>query len=454
MNFSQIVGSSLKGLFVAIDISIIIFGAIFFLEFLKRTKLLNSITAHLEHISPDRRIQVIILVWFLGSFIEGTAGFGTPAAIVAPLLVGMGFPAITAVVLALIGDSTAVAFGAVGTPIRVGLSGLPISGVVHNVALVNAISGLLVPLFLVGVLIFSDRYLDSKEKKNYFFEVVPFALWAGFVLLVPYYLTSFIGQEFPSLFGSLIGLALIIFTTRKGFLVPVNVWRIRERKHDVNFSFKALSPYVILIGLLVLGKFFLPSFPLVLVEGISHSFNLFNPGFIFVLTILLVAFLFRFSWSTVSESAIDALSKLLYPFISILFITGFVQMMIYTGQNSSGLASMVDVIAGIFKSQLLVFFAPFIGAFGAFIAGSATVSTILFGPFLYTASLDLGLSVAALLALQVVGAGVGNMIALTNIVAAEATVKIHGYEHEILLRTIVPCLVYLLVVALIGFILL
>jgi len=454
MSASHIIGSTLKGLFVAIDISIIIFGAIFFLEFLKRTKLLNSIVSYLEHISPDRRIQVIILVWFLGSFIEGSAGFGTPAAIIAPLLVGIGFPAVMAVVLALIGNSTAVAFGAVGTPIRVGLSGLPITGVVNNVAMINSIAGLIVPIFLVGVLIFGDKFLEKKEKKTYFLEILPFSLWAGFVLLVPYYLTSFLGQEFPSLLGSLVGLLIIIYTTKKGFLVPENIWRIRERKHNVDFSLKSLVPYIILILFLIIGKLVLPSFSLIITAGIKHSFNLFNPGLIFIVTIIIVAVLFGFSRKNVFGAAHDALSKLLYPFISILFITAFVQLMIYTGYNHSGITSMVNIISNLFKSPSLIFFSPFIGGFGAFIAGSATVSTLLFGSFQYSAAIDLGLSISALLALQVIGAGVGNMIALTNIVAAEATVKIHGYEHEILRKTIIPCIIYLLIVAIIGTILL
>jgi len=115
---------------------------------------------------------------------------------------------------------------------------------------------------------------------------------------------------------------------------------------------------------------------------------------------------------------------------------------------------MVNIISNLFKSPSLIFFSPFIGGFGAFIAGSATVSTLLFGSFQYSAAIDLGLSISALLALQVIGAGVGNMIALTNIVAAEATVKIHGYEHEILRKTIIPCIIYLLIVAIIGTILL
>ncbi len=454
MNPAYIIGSSTKGLFVAIDISLIIFGAIFFLEFLKNTKLLNSIICYLESVSSDRRVQVIILVWFLGSFIEGIAGFGTPAAIIAPLLVGIGFPALTAVVLALVGNSTAVAFGAAGTPIRVGLSGIQSEGVVTNVAMLNGIAGFLVPLFLVGLLILNESQL--KNKFNYFLEIIPFALWSGFVLLVPYYLSSFIGQEFPSLMGSIVGLMIIIITTKRGFFTPKNIWKIKERKHlnqTDKISFKAIIPYLILIILLMTGKYVLPSFTIIIFEEIKHSFNLFNPGLLFVVTIVVVSMLFSVSRKVVLDSAYSAVSKLLYPFISILFITAFVQIMIYSNYNFSGLSSMINIIATMFRSQSILFFSPFIGAFGAFIAGSATVSTLLFASFQYSAGVDLGLNVGVLLALQVVGAGVGNMIALTNIVAAEATVKLHNQEFEIFKRTFIPCMIYLVVVSLIAYLL-
>ena len=114
--------ASLKGLIIAGELLYIIFGAILLLNTLEQSGALDRIRETFSQISPDRRIQVIIVAWLFGSFIEGSAGFGTPAAIAVPLLVGLGFPPMAAVVSGLIIQSTPVSFGAVGTPILVGVS--------------------------------------------------------------------------------------------------------------------------------------------------------------------------------------------------------------------------------------------------------------------------------------------------------------------------------------------
>ena len=124
--------------------------------------------------------------------------------------------------------------------------------------------------------------------------------------------------------------------------------------------------------------------------------------------------------------------------------------MINSGQNTSGLPAAIKLIAKGFETSLLPFFAPFIGAFGSFITGSATVSNIMFGNFFNTASIDLGLNVAVILALGVVGAAAGNMIALADILAAEAVTKIKNSEIQIIKGVIVPCVIYLILVGLIG----
>jgi lactate permease len=142
---------------ITASILYIVLGALLLLAVMKRAGALAAVEGYFAAVSPDRRIQAIIVAWLLGSFIEGAAGFGTPAAITAPLLVGLGFRPIAAVVVALIGDSTAVTYGAVGTPITVGLTeGLAGAGgptlvgeVVHRIALFDLLLGTLMPVVLV-----------------------------------------------------------------------------------------------------------------------------------------------------------------------------------------------------------------------------------------------------------------------------------------------------------------
>ncbi len=144
---------SLQALLAALPILV---AAILLLNTLKHSGAITAIRAGFATITPDRRVQLIIISWLFGSFIEGASGFGTPAAITAPLLVALGFPAMTAVMLGMVVQSTPVTFGAVGTPILVGVRGgldspevtqqLAAAGnmiAIHNVAAASATVGLL-----------------------------------------------------------------------------------------------------------------------------------------------------------------------------------------------------------------------------------------------------------------------------------------------------------------------
>jgi lactate permease len=120
--------ATLGGMINAVDILMIVFGALLILQLLRESGAIGSIAASMASISRDRRVQVIVIAWLMGSFLEAVAGFGTPAAIGAPLLVGLGFPPLIAVISTLIGDSTAVTFGAVGLPIWGGFEPVRRSG--------------------------------------------------------------------------------------------------------------------------------------------------------------------------------------------------------------------------------------------------------------------------------------------------------------------------------------
>ena len=437
-----VVAGLVKALFVSLDILLIIFGAVLFLEYLKNSGLIKKIEKQISSISSDRRVQAIIIIWFFGSFIEGTAGFGTPAAITAPFLVAIGFPAVLAVVLALIGNSTAVVFGAVGTPIRIGFEGLDVSFVSQSAAFINLFAGLVVPLLLIGVM---TRYENKSFK--YFYESIPFALWAGFCFLVPYFLLSFIGPEFPSLLGPLIGLVIIVFTTKKHLFVPK-----KTKVYSTGFNFKDFMPYVILISLLLLGKYVFPSFSLDIVFGVSHTFSLYNPGFIFLLSILFSSLFFSRPFLNFKNSFVSSFKLLFKPFLVIFFITAFVQLLILSSFNYNNYLGMLNVIANLLISDNYLLLSPVLGVFGSFLSGSATVSNLLFGALQVESAQLVGVSVVLVLALQVVGAGVGNMISLTNIVAAQTTVKLKNQELNILKKTIVPALIYLVFVMFIGLI--
>ena len=122
LDFSVVGGATVNGLVTALTLLFIIFGAILVLQTVQESGAVRAIRQGFTDLSPDRRVQAVIIAWLFGSLIEGASGFGTPAAIAAPLLVAIGFPAMAAVLVTLIIQSTPVSFGAVGTPILVGVN--------------------------------------------------------------------------------------------------------------------------------------------------------------------------------------------------------------------------------------------------------------------------------------------------------------------------------------------
>jgi lactate permease len=442
-----LLNSIVKGFLVAFDIFIIIIGAIFFLEVLMSLKVIDNVGRYLESVLGDYRVQMILLAWFFENFIEGTAGFGTPSTIVAPLLVSLGLSPLKAVIVSLLGNSTSVAFGAAGTPIRVGFAGLAADGVPVYAALFNCV-GILVPVFMLWVVA-----REQKEKGAHFLEALPFAIWSGVAFVIPSLVFSYFGQEFPSILGAVVGLILVLLTIKLKLFLPKTKRHLRK---VINMKvelprYKLFLPYLGLIGLLILGKLTLGSVMFTFPWGFKYSFNLFNPGFAFLLAGIPVA-LFWGKRGVVWSSLLTSWRRTVDPFLVIVSMSAMVQLMINSGNNYSGLTSSLGIIAYGFQTRALPLIAPFVGAFGSFITGSATVSNVMFGSFLSSASKMLGLNSAKILALELSGAATGNMIALADIMAAEAVVGLKNKTRSVLRGVIGPCLVILAITGILGLI--
>jgi lactate permease len=496
----NVLASSIQSLFITFDILYIIFAAILLLNFLKYSGGVSAIRIGFAGISADRRVQVIIIVWLFGSFIEGAAGFGTPAAIVAPLLVALGFPALAAVILGMMVQSTAVTFGAVGTPILVGLRGgiqhpeldaqlasmgLEYADVLYmvtaNAAITHAIVGSLMPFLMVLML---TRFFGKNRSWKEGLEMFPFALFGGISFTVPYVLTGiFLGPEFPSLLGSLVGLSIVVPAAKRGFLLPKSIWEMEDRiswpeewMGKLSFSldedqkriplWKAWTPYFVLAILLVLSR--LPQLPIKgaltgIVVGVDHilgtqisasSTPLYLPGSIILLVCLITFFLHGMKGKQVAAAFRESSRMIVSAGVVLIFAVAMVRVYINSGVNDIDLSAMPIVMAewvALKVGYIYPMFAPMIGALGAFIAGSNTVSNLMFGLFQYGVADSLSVAPTWMLALQAVGAAAGNMIAIHNVVAASATVGLFGKEGTVLRKTVFPTIYYLLLTGLVGF---
>jgi lactate permease len=217
------------GALKSLDILIVIFGAILVMNTLKKSGAMSAVSRGFMSVTPDPRIQAIIIGFLFGTFIEGAAGFGTPAAIAAPLLISLGFPPLAAASVALIFVSPAISFGAVGTPTgaAVAIIGSEYSQTLSAwTAIPHAIAGLFIPFIGVAVL---TRFFGRERSMKPALEVLPFALFAGFAFFIPYVLIAmFFGYEFPSIIGALTGLTVTVIAAKKGFLVPKRLWSFEE----------------------------------------------------------------------------------------------------------------------------------------------------------------------------------------------------------------------------------
>lgn len=499
MTFNRVFSSILEGSVITVSVLWIVFGAIFLLNTLKHTGAIAVIRAGFINVSPDRRVQAIIIAWCFGTFLEGASGFGTPAAIAAPLMMAIGFPALGAVLMGMMIQSTPVSFGAVGTPIVIGVNkGLDTTAIsvqlaqqglawedflqliTSQVAMIHGVIGTFMPLLMVMML---TRFFGKNKSWKEGLAIWPFAIFAGLAFTIPYTLTGvFLGPEFPALIGGLVSIAIVINAAKRGFLVPKTTWDFEPQKNwpsewmgklviskediAVPLENKTMSavmawfPYLLVALLLVCSRVFVEfktlltnatlDFTSILGEAdISASFSpLYLPGGLLLISALVAAFAQTNKPTKALSDAFGESSKtVLSAGFVLIFTIPMVRIFINSGVNLSDVASMpvasAELFAGTFGNAFPLISAT-IGALGAFIAGSNTVSNMMFSQFQYEAAMSLHISPSLIIAAQAVGAAAGNMIAIHNVVAASATVGLLGMEGATLRRTILPTLYYVL----------
>ncbi|CCO45533.1 putative L-lactate permease [Vibrio nigripulchritudo SOn1] len=500
MSANRVIASVFQGLGITVSVLWIVFGAIFLLNTLKHTGAIATIRNGFTNISPDRRVQAIIIAWCFGSFIEGASGFGTPAAIAAPLMVAIGFPALAAVLMGMMIQSTPVSFGAVGTPIIVGVNkGLDthnisealiangstweayLQQITSSVALTHATVGTLMPVLMAMML---TRFFGKNRSWTEGLDILPFALFAGIAFTVPYALTGvFLGAEFPSLIGGLVGLAIVVTAAKNGFLVPKSKWdfesedkwqaewlgtlkiELDDNKGKPMSLVVAWLPYVLLAVILVASRVSAElksllqsvslSFGNILGEtGISTAIQpLYLPGGILVFVAFLAVLIQSRSATPLVKAFGESSKTLIGAGFVLIFTIPMVRIFINSGINGADLASMpvttANFAAGLVGEAFPALSAT-VGALGAFIAGSNTVSNMMFSQFQFEVAQTLSISSAVVVALQAVGAAAGNMIAIHNVVAASATVGLLGREGATLRKTVIPTFYYLVVTGVIG----
>jgi len=452
--FGANAGALAEAVFIALTILWIIFPALCIHELQQNSGAMDQLRNTIGGLSPDPRIAALLIAWFFALFMEGAAGFGTSAALVAPFLVGLGFGKVEAVTIVLIGHAIGVSFGAIGTPVLPQMAVTPYSGLELSAA--TAIyHTLLGGLMALWVMVLVNRSISSRltaqpsahnPSAQKGIGIWFWTLAAAVLFLLPFYL---IGPELPTLGGAMagglmfVGLLLLVRKRRTGkqqtASSPGSVW-------------SAAAPYLILVALILLTRLLSP-----LQQGLSNitlhwQFDVFSGNIAWLYhpgTMLFISFIAG-AWcqrellnDSVQAHILQAMSKalrrLLPVTLALIAMLGLSRIMVHAGMIET-LAEMAAASTG----NLWPLLAPFVGVLGTFVTGSATASNILFTEFQQSSAQRLGLSVPGLLGAQGFGAAVGNMICPHNIIAASATVHLSGKEGEVLKRTLGVMFIYTL----------
>jgi lactate permease len=489
---TYIAASVIEGLVIAASVVLIVLGALTFLNVMRASGGLSLIRLEFLKVSPDSRIQMLFVGWLLVCFIEGAAGFGTPATVAAPLLIALGFPALASICLALIADVSAVTFGAVGTPIIVGIgegTGRSFSdpqqaefltSVALQAAAIDVVAGMTIPLIMMFLL---THVFAAERSRRAFVEMIPLAIVAALSYSIPAYLwTAFLGVEFGGILGGATGLVILFLFVRFRIFTPRAAWSVKvgyidyaeleemveqteaEAEEAHLTPLQVWAPYLLLTVLLLASRIiplvkealngWTVGFSSILGTEISTGFEpLYSPGIIFLIVAAFTIWLHHVPTSKLKPAARTTGTAVAGSALVLIAAVPIVRVFLNSGVNSVGLDSMPLQLAEAASEMVgdsWPLAAPWVGALGSFVSGSATFSHLMFASLQESVADSVGADPTVVLGQQVGGANAGNMVCVTNVVTVAAVVGLLGREGEVIRVTVLPMAVYTLLFAVIG----
>ncbi len=444
-----VVGVLARAAWVAFTV-ILIIGPALGIHYLQlRTGATTTLEAGLARITPDPRVAALLIVWFFSLLIEGAAGFGTPVALAAPFLVAAGFKPVTAVVAALAGHTSAVAFGAVGTPVVAQLTIVDYSAreLAWSVAPYMAVVGLVLAVVVARMV----GTLTTTAGPPWKWMAVAYVAFFAPNLLI----ARFVGPELPSLLGAITGAAAFVAAVRWAIRRSA---RVKAEAHAADTEdpvagiepandsaepqmglVAAGAPYLVLIALVLLTRLVPP------VREASQSWEvrwelfdhfsegiqpLYHPGLLLALAFAAGALWQRAAVRDVGLAAEKSLYQVIPVFVALLAMVTVA----FTMSESGMTTQLAVAAAGVGAAWPLL--SPVVGALGSFMTGSATASNILFTEFQDQTAASADLDPLPLMGAQGVGSALGGLIAPHNVIAGAATVGLSGREGQVLTRTL------------------
>lgn len=477
MAFASLVYGFLYGLW---PIAWIIIGAVFLYKISVKTGQFNVIRSSILSITEDQRLQMLLVGFAFGTFLEGAAGFGAPVAITAALLVGLGFKPLYAAGLCLIVNTAPVAFGAMGIPIIVAGQ---VSGVdtMEISQMVGRQLPFMVPVVLIWIMAIMDGWRGVKE-------TWPAILVGGGSFAIAQYLTSnFVGPELPDITAAIA--SLVSLTILLKYWKPKHIFRFSQEdgQDDANlvasqqqtYSLaqiaKAWSPFMILTAMVTIWsvKPFKDLFTkdgalhdLVISIKVPYLHQLVQKMPPVVPEIKDYDAIFKFDWFSATGTAIfiaavitiiflkmkpkdavttfgETINELKVPIYSIGMVLAFAFIANYSGMSATLALALAHT------GQAFTFFSPFLGWIGVFLTGSDTSANALFAALQATTAQQIGVPEVLLVAANTSGGVTGKMISPQSIAIACAAVGLVGKESDLFRFTVKHSIVFTIMMGII-----
>ena len=466
--------SMIYGFFYGLwPIAWIIIGAVFLYKISVKTGQFNIIRSSILSITEDQRLQMLLVGFAFGTFLEGAAGFGAPVAITAALLVGLGFKPLYAAGLCLIVNTAPVAFGAMGIPIIVAGQ---VSGVdtMEISQMVGRQLPFMVPIVLFWIMGIMDGWRGIKE-------TWPAVIVAGGSFAIAQYLTSnFVGPELPDITAAIA--SLVTLTILLKYWKPKHIFRFadqdasidenleaqKQQKYSIGQIAKAWSPFMILTVMVTIWSV-KPFKDLFTKDGALHNLEIsIKVPYLHQLVqkmppvvpeIKNYDAIFKFDWFSATGTAIfiaavitilflkmkpkeavvtfgETLNELKTPIYSIGMVLAFAFIANYSGMSATLALALAHT------GKAFTFFSPFLGWVGVFLTGSDTSANALFGALQATTARQIGVPEVLLVAANTSGGVTGKMISPQSIAIACAAVGLVGKESDLFRFTVKHSIVF------------
>lgn len=451
MKFIDGITATLEGMAIALwPILLVIVAALFTYNLAVETKTMDVIKKMLSSITTDKRIQVLILAWGFGGFLEAVAGYGTAVAIPASILASLGFNPLFAAVICLLANTVPTAFGALGIPVTTlaTVTGLEVVHLSYVTSIQLAGFIVLIPFLLV---ILTEKSIKALK------GVVGITLVSGITFAVPQiFIAKYLGADLPALVASICSMACTILMAK-----VMNKEKVETKEDKIGLKEGVLAwlPYILLCGLILIASPLVPSINSLLAKASSNihiytgdatsttSFSWINtPGMMILIATFIAGLIQKLKFTYMLDVLKRTIIQLKTSFITIMSIVAISKIMSHSGMTSS-ISFGLCAITGSFYPLI----APLLGAIGTFVTGSDTSANILFGALQTEAAKSLSIDPYWIAAANTAGATAGKMISPQSIAIATSATGLIGSEGKILSTTVKYCLGYVIILGLIVY---